>query len=261
VSKLTTLNSVYFHGKLSTMQKITLALVAFVCLFGISAASNCYDVTKSCSMADFDASSCKTNVGRYINMDTSLKQDKDSSLNRDTQNLIQEHIRLSTEYLLMASHFNEWSVNRQGFHNYFLKLSDEKWQQGIDLLKYSIIRGGEITPDFNVPVPSGGGSLYKMYELPALAKALDLEKRLTTDILSLAHRATLHTSTTHANLTVTNNNDNDGAFSYYLNEDVSHNKVPRIKDLSNHINTLAVAMKSTNDPAFVLYIYDNNVLV
>jgi len=243
------------------MQKITLAFVAFVCLFGISVALNCYDVTKSCSIADFDASSCKTNVGRYINMDTSLSRDKDSSLNGDTQNLIQEHIRLSTEYLLMASHFNEWSINRPGFHNYFLKLSDEKWQQGIDLLKYSITRGGEITPDFNVAVPSGRGSLYKMYELPALAKALDMEKRLTTDSLSLAHRATLHTTTTHANKTVTNNQDNDGAFSYYLNADVTQNKVPRMKDLSNHINTLGIAMKSVNDPAFVLYIYDNDVLI
>jgi len=222
------------------MQNINLALVAFVCLFGTSLAADCFGGVQSCADGTFGVGSCTTRFGSFPEM------------NWEAETLVEKHMKASIDYLFMGSRFNEWKVNRKGFSGYFNKLSDAKWEQTKDLLKYMISRGGELTSNFSVLV-SNNRDDHVLDELPALGKALDTEKAITNNIQHLAHRASVHT---------TNHNYMDGAFYNFLSEDVAEHQIPRIQDLSRHVHTLSSAMKTTKDTdsAFVLYLYDTNVI-
>jgi len=93
----------------------------------------------------------------------------------DAQNLIRLYLQTSMQYMLISSHFNEWDINRKGFHNYFSKLSDDSWDIAQALIHHMTERGGNLDPDFKVSMPEK--QEYRLGELVALSKGLEIEKK------------------------------------------------------------------------------------
>lgn len=53
---------------------------------------------------------------------------------------------------VQANYFNEWNVDRPGFHAFFNKLADEEWSSGIELMTHMLKRGGRLNNGFTVKV-------------------------------------------------------------------------------------------------------------
>jgi len=173
-------------------------------------------------------------------------------LEEKTQLLASKQIQASMQLLLIGCHFSEWNVDRKGFFKLFMDLSDAQFQDAVTLIQHMNKRGGRLI-NFTIPMPEEG---YQLGELVALSKALDIEKGLASRTLNLAHAAT------HGD--VKTNQHTDSEFSHFLADQVSDKHSIRIKTLANHVNTLSHAvthtLAKTGDPAFVLHIYDTQVL-
>lgn len=194
-------------------------------------------------------------------------------LTDDTNTLISVHLTHSMQYLLQASHFNEWNINRPGFHAYFSKLSDEEWDSGIALMTHMIKRGGRLVEThFKVNIQEKWQN--RQSELEALSAALDMEKSISNRALHLAHAAvSVHKVAANESISATTKKpitgdaptdmpiaQRDPEFAYFLSERLNHQTVLRIKHLSNYVNMLAQVLKSGVDKAYALFTFDHQIL-
>lgn len=173
-------------------------------------------------------------------------------VNGETNDLIQQQLKSSFEYLLIASHFKEWKYNRPGFANYFTKLSDDNWDEAISLMLHMVERGGNLVRDFKVDMPGPGDATtsYQLKEIEALSKALDKERRTATRTLHLAHLANHGQGVPH-----------DAEFADFLAERLHKNSVLRIKHLANYVKLLSdIVTDSAVDSAYALFKFDTEYL-
>jgi len=98
-------------------------------------------------------------------------------VNGETNELIARHLKTSLEYLLIANHFKDWKYHRPGFVNYFSKLSEDNWNEGLSLMLHMVERGGTLLKDFKIDMPGPGDATtqYQLKEVEALSRALDME--------------------------------------------------------------------------------------
>jgi len=241
------------------MKTLTLTLIGLVCFYGASLTeavgtdeqtgselkveedppaphSYCQSsITNVCKNVKDATSNCTAGFGKGF--DLKIVAD-------ETQNVIEHKLKYSLEYLLMSSHFGEWNINRKGFQNYFAKLSDDSWDDAVALTQHFIKRGGRLHGKFGFNMTRSGIAQevkHKYGELFALSKALDNERHVADKYLGLIHLK-------------------DAEFAHFLADEISDKQVLRIKHLSNHVNSLNNARKSTEDSSFVFYLYDTQVL-
>jgi len=173
-------------------------------------------------------------------------------VNGETNELISRHFKTSLEYLLIANHFKDWKYHRPGFVNYFSKLSDDNWNEGLSLLLHMVERGGNLLKDFKIDMPGPGDATtqYQLKEVEALSRALDMERRTATKTTHLAHLANHGSGVPH-----------DAEFADFLAERLHHNSVLRIKHLANYLKLLSdIVTDSAVDSAYAIFKFDSEYL-
>jgi len=166
----------------------------------------------------------------------------------DLQMYVNTHITRSYEYLLMSTHYGNYEKSREGFEKLFHELSDSKWEQAIELIKYITKRGGDM--NFNMvnqdTVNDESGS-YEFYELESLAKALDMEKQLALE----AHRI-------HGEATRKRKDYHDPEVSSYLENEFVHKHASCIRKLSGYTSDLNTLLNGP-DSSLALYLFDEQL--
>lgn len=169
---------------------------------------------------------------------------KSIPVERHLQAYVNTHITRSFEYLLMATHFNNYQMNRGGFRKLYQELSDEKWNLAFDLIKHITKRGGKMVfNEVNNEIADGTGAV-ELYELQSLAKALDVEKQLALDAHHIHHE-------------VTRNKDNhhDPEIANYIEHLIVHKQAETIRKLSGYASDVG-KMLGSNEPDLALYLFD-----
>lgn len=86
----------------------------------------------------------------------------------------------SYDYLLLAQYFGNHLKNRPGFQKQFQALADKAWESAMNLIQHSSKRG--VVHDFSVtPTPTNPIKTLELFELQALALALDIEKKMSIE--------------------------------------------------------------------------------
>ncbi|KAF2879212.1 hypothetical protein ILUMI_26967 [Ignelater luminosus] len=164
----------------------------------------------------------------------------------DLQTYVNTHITRSFEYLLMATHYGNYEKSREGFEKIFKDLSDSKWEEAIDLIKYITKRGGKMNfAAVREDTVNDNNGSYELYELESLAKALDMEKQLAEE----AHRI-------HGEATRRRKDYHDPEVSSYLEEEFVHKHANIIRKLSGYTSDLNTLLNGP-DSSLALYLFDD----
>lgn len=150
------------------------------------------------------------------------------------QTLINHHLSHSFQYMSMSSHFGRDVINRKGFQKLFRKLSDDSWEESLELLGHVIKRGGHLMPEasaegLRVQMPAGRN--YSQPELMALGRALDLTKLLAGETVDL-----------HQQITGMCISSCDPELAEFLQSKLMPEQTTTIRELSGHVTTLRVMM-------------------
>jgi len=213
---------------------ILIALVSAAYANDYSDNHYCYnDISAKCKKPDKDNSPLTCNA-KFGGID---------HLVSEMQNFANAHIQRSFQYLLMSTHYGNYEKNRAGFEKLFHSLSDEKWNQAIDLIKYIAKRGGSM--DFNKRKDFGEKSTnLEMDELESLSFALDIEKKLAKDTNDL-HRAAVGKNHEH----------HDADIGHYLEDEFAEKQSGLIRKLAGYTTDLH-SMLSSDDASLSLYLFD-----
>lgn len=162
------------------------------------------------------------------------------------QDYIQLQMKKSYEYLLMATHFNSYQMNRPGFQKLYQSLSDRAFDDTIELIKQVTRRGGSI--NLSKPHAQSGVQPPEVHlnELESLAHALDVEKELTKGAIHV------HTSATHG---TTNNREHDPEMAHYLQENFLTKQAASVRKLSGYANDLS-KLVTVGEPSLSVYLFD-----
>lgn len=162
------------------------------------------------------------------------------------QDYIQLQMKKSYEYLLLATHFNSYQMNRPGFQKLYQSLSDRAFDDTIELIKQVARRGGFV--DLSKPHANGVSNPPEVHlsELESLARALDNEKQLT---LGAIH---VHTSATHG---TTENREHDPEMAHYLQENFLTKQAESVRKLSGYANDLS-KLVTVSEPSLSVYLFD-----
>lgn len=211
-------------------------IFAVICLSALAVAEeSCYkDINQACK-----ATNNKQNI--YTTPKCNATYGAISAVLPDLRNYATQHITHSFEYLLLATHYGNYEKNREGFRKVFQDLSDEKWKSSIELIKYIAKRGGDMDWTQNI-IPAD--MPYDIYELPALAKALDIEKELAIE----AHR--IHRETTRKR-----EEYHDPEISDHIEHEYSHKQRDNIRKLAGYVSDLTKILDGP-DSSLGLYLFD-----
>ncbi|XP_062122019.1 ferritin light chain isoform X1 [Drosophila sulfurigaster albostrigata] len=222
---------------------IVFALVAGLCALAQAQEQSCQvDVRSACGtnaiMAFFSDESGVSNCNaRYAAI---------GHLEGKLQNYIQLQLKKSYEYLLLATHFNSYQMNRPGFQKLYQGLSDRAFDDTIELIRQVTRRGGSV--DFSKPHQHGAAEVPEVHlnELESLARALDVEKELTTGAIHV------HTSATHSS---NENREHDPEMAHYIQENFLSKQAKSVRTLSGYANDLA-KLVSVKEPSLSVYLFD-----
>ncbi|GLV31887.1 Ferritin 2 light chain homologue [Carabus blaptoides fortunei] len=168
-------------------------------------------------------------------------------------NYVNTQFMRSFDYLLMSTHFANYETNRAGFVKLYRKMSDAAWENGMNLIKYMSKRGatptnfkliGDANKRISFDVSKSGENTYEMYELESLAKALDIQKEIARDAISIHKDAIDESSANH-----------DPELASYIEEEFSHKQAEVIRELSGHANDLRHILHGS-DHKLGLYLFD-----
>ncbi|XP_050438757.1 ferritin heavy polypeptide-like 17 [Adelges cooleyi] len=194
----------------------------------------CYnDVVGACSPVGGEVTNCNSKYGAF----------KGEEILSSFQYYSKSHILRSFQYLLMSSHFGNYEKNRGGFEKLYRKLSDDTWQQAIDIVKFISKRGGHM--DFRLANEEKNDKIidYEMYELGSMAKALDIQKRLASEAF-------------HIHSEVTRVKEHDPEVASYIENNFVHKHSSLVRDLAGHTNDLKHLIANQPDPSLSLYLFD-----
>ncbi|NP_001280254.1 uncharacterized protein LOC100166657 precursor [Acyrthosiphon pisum] len=115
--------------------KLFAICVTTILCVGYVAGDYCYnDVVGACSPVGGEVQNCNSRYGAF----------KGDELLVNVQGYANTHILRSFQFLLMSSHFGNFEKNRGGFEKLYRQLSDNTWEQAIDLVKFIGKRGGHM---------------------------------------------------------------------------------------------------------------------
>ncbi|BES98969.1 ferritin [Nesidiocoris tenuis] len=165
---------------------------------------------------------------------------------------IKEHVSNSFEYLLQWANFNNYKKDREGFAKLYRKLSDETWDDAIELAKYLGKRGVELdfesliyeNPPQKYGVPPVGKARAES-EISSLAKVLDLHKQLAISGNALHEDSIKHDNVKYASEAkepiIQHNHDIELA--HFIEEKFSGKHAQTVRDLAGHSNDLQRLLK------------------
>jgi len=217
--------------------KILGVVIGILALAAYSRATVC-NIEKDCS--EMVTSNCTSLYGAFAR--------SDNKVIRGTQQLIQDHLSKSMNMLNMATIFGDVKTHRHGFYKYYEKLSDDLWEDGLRILGQFTKRGGQLDELFIDPLSSD--NLRGHNEVKILGLALEQEKLLWSKTQQLIYEAT-HTQQ--------NEDRRDAHFAHFLVDEVAEKHVDRIKNLSNHVNTL-MQLLATGDEYLAMFLYETEFL-
>lgn len=174
----------------------------------------------------------------------------------DNQHLLKElqqyanlHIKRSFEYLLVSTHFANYEHNRVGFEKLFHKLSDETWNDGIEIIKHITKRGGVHRFDERMPLVEKDKPNYEDYELQAMAKAVDVQKHLAEKALDI-HRDALKHHKDHGHSL------HDAEIAHYIEEEFAEKQAESVRTLVGHVTDLRKLLLEGKDGSLALHLFD-----
>lgn len=147
----------------------------------------------------------------------------------------------------MSTHFANYEKNRPGFEKLFRDLSDNKWHEAIELIQYISKRGGEMNfNELNEDVRNEEEKerSFELYELAAVAKALDIEKKLALE----AHGI-------HGEATRRNRNYHDPEISSHIENEFVHKQRDLIRKFAGYSTDLSSLLNGP-DSSLSLYMFD-----
>jgi hypothetical protein len=158
------------------------------------------------------------------------------------QRYANDFIIKSYDYLFLASNFGTYAKNRPGFEKIFRGLADKAWGNARDLIEFMTKRGGRHTfKEFDKTIVP---MTYRLNEIEAMGKALDIEKSLAKQ----SHD--IHRFISHAN----NHTKYDPAVAHYLDEHFHEYQTETIRALSGHVNDLHKLAKLNDNKLLALSI-------
>ncbi|CAH1176752.1 unnamed protein product [Phaedon cochleariae] len=222
------------------IMKSFIIIAVFFCAAASASEDYCYkDVVEA----------CKTTSKKYTTgLNCTAKYGAIDAVQADLQKYANLHLVRSFEYLLMSTHFANYEKNRPGFEKLFRGLSDDKWSNGIEVIKYIAKRGGEM--NFNVV----GDDLlqeaeedrsFELYELSAIARALDNEKRFALEAHHIHSEATRKSKSFH-----------DPEISDYLEKEHVHKDRDLVRKLAGYTTDLS-ALLNGPDSSLSLFLFDD----
>lgn len=166
-----------------------------------------------------------------------------SKIEEGLQKFVNDHFTLSFHYLLMATHFDNYNKNRPGFEKLFRGLSDDTWEDGIELIKYITKRGGEMNFNlisyFNETKPDA-----ELYEYYAVGKALDNHKKLALEAFEVQKEAANKAKDHH-----------DPEITSYLEHEFMHKHRDIVRKLAGYTSDLNKILDGP-DSSLSLYLFD-----
>nr|ADD38162.1 Ferritin light chain, oocyte isoform [Lepeophtheirus salmonis] len=171
---------------------------------------------------------------------------------RNLSVLINRHLNDSFKYLVMASYFDSAEVNRMGFNKYIQGYSDKLWDNGKDILKYVLSRGGSADPNLKVTamqMPNYQG------EVLSMSASLDMMKQLMEDMrLVYKHAANKHVSNTQPE-----RESYDPPLLHYLEESFFEDYTERIRDLAGKLNILGKIARNDKTKYMGFHLFDKSM--
>ena len=152
----------------------------------------------------------------------------------------------SFQYLLMSSHFGNYEAHREGFKALYRKLSDQSWEDTINVLKYLGKRGGKANFNqlpHNVDVMQN--KKFDLDEIKSLSKALDMQKGLAAEASRIHSEALRHE----------NHDYEDAGIIHYLQEQFIEPQTDRIRDLAGYTNDLK-GIIANRDASVGVFLFD-----
>lgn len=209
-------------------------LVVLSAFLAVGFAQYCYnDVVSGCSTRGVDVKNCHAKYGAI------------EALAFDLQSYANEHISRSFDYLLMSTHFANYEQSREGFEKLFRKLSDSTWEDAIHLMKYITKRGGSMNFSARKRVDEPEDNTSELYELGALARGLDTQKKLAEEGFTVHGQATRRLEGHH-----------DPEVSSYLEEHFLHRQAETVRQLSGYANDLKRLISENKQASLSLFLFD-----
>lgn len=168
-----------------------------------------------------------------------------NNLSTELQEYANLHILRSFEHLLVSVHFANYVNNRPGYEQLFRKLSDEAWEDGIDLMKHVGMRGVKHNFTFRTvdPLPNSKDK-YEHYELPAMSRAVDVQKHLANEAMKI-----------HATALRRHENVHDAEIAQYIEEKFAEKHAKEVSTLVGHVSDLT-KFSEGNDMSLALHMFD-----
>lgn len=176
------------------------------------------------------------------------------------QNYATQQLTASYDYLMLSTFYNTYQRDRPGFFKLFRSLSDEAFENSIKLIKHVTKRGG-VNP-FRLHQQVKRGRLpyvdetktLDFDELPALAKALDIEKELSKKALEIHAHVAVHNNQVTKAITY------DPEITHFIEEEFLGQQASTIRKLSGYANDLhKIVDKNVNgvsSTALGVYLFD-----
>lgn len=163
-------------------------------------------------------------------------------LSSDLSLLAANHIRRSFDYLLLSTYYASYLKNRPGFEKLFRKQSDEKWNDAFEIIKYISQRGGSM----NFAARSTNDNTeFQLYELQAIAKAVDIEKQLAQQVFDIHEKASLNSRDHH-----------DPGVAEYLQDEFVEKQTELVRKFSGYATDLR-SLLDQEDTSLPLYLFDD----
>lgn len=155
--------------------------------------------------------------------------------NPELPNFAKANFYESFNYLLLAMNFDSHLRDRPGFSKLFREQSDKLYDNAVKMIKHMTTRGFEV--DFR----SGGidfertaGVFLSLKEAEALAKALQIEKKLATKSIDLWKKT------------------DDAEFKHFVQEEFLEDQIKSVRKFSGYANDV---LKFRKDDSYSLAVY------
>lgn len=172
-------------------------------------------------------------------------------MERAIRDFINEHIMSSYQYTLMKTNFGNHQANRPGFEKLYATLSDQAWEDAIDLIKYNAKRGGSLSgfkttrESLSLKYLVGEQKKHAITEYTSMASAMDMQKRLAAGAHDIHKNAIRLGASYH-----------DPEVSSYIEERFAHKHADTIRMLAGHMADMNGVMSAYNDFSLSIYIFD-----
>ncbi|KAI5706435.1 hypothetical protein M8J75_008152 [Diaphorina citri] len=237
------------------MNSVLLNLSVFALLSIVSVSQAAQDSTcsafvnqKVCSKKDQSVE-----IDKLLGVSCSAQYEGFSAIQPKIRQYINAQIIDSYQLTLLSTNFGNHKANRPGFEALYKKLSDEAWEDAIELIKYNAKRGGKLV-DFS---DIRGRDLKSMVdeqkksaitEYNSLATAVDLQKELAAGAHDI-HKEAIRLGQAY----------HDPEISSFIEKEFVHKYSSNIRTLAGYLadmNSIMSEYTENGGPSLSLYLFD-----